>query len=840
MDYMTDEPIGISESDLTSTVVNQNTYHSIQKSPSIDETSGPLRSPFTHSACTLPLHLQQQANLIMENNFHFGEFLSGDFAGSNGTPWLDMPVNYNDLDLLINGQEPFEIQGVLQEPSSWDPAFLSSVEGASVANQIAVSSTSETGSANTLVGTFKTYRLPDTWPSAELDQTQSASHLADTQPSVNIPVDEPTMVDPNAAFSKYSSLISRVTPHTFSRFLVKCLRDYHQHIPLEGLFNLLYKEKHSISRSATLPPTKDSRYSESQLKGLLFCRRILKVFQDSQSSEGLQSDLIRNSSLRSINFHELLRTFLAIKILLACVKTVDSTCTGDKNLPRCSVYKVYCMICHKQVQNNKDLSKFVVQSIVLGQSKVGQLMNMIHPDLVSKRLGRRGESRFHYIGMQWNDAIVDADMKALLKLEIPELNHHFQNILETLKPEVRSAPVEKAVLELPPSLFSSSKHPSFVRAVSVWHKPLHSVVEISFTYPLSDCSPRVWKVTPNKPPSQPKWAKTQVQKCLDGLKSYDINLDPLIEMFNTGKFPGNMPDRFVTAVLRSIKILSKKGPSNGINDAYMHLILGVSLLVFPVIVSSDEEVSSASKEQLRRSLETCVRELEVLTSNNVGSTFLRTFMEILRKMTILLGMTSYKVPSSCAETILKEKYHKFSVAGTAKTGGFKARSPFEDLFFKSIMLSFKAVDFNIEDEFCESGGPGAHETISRLAKMLAKKLTSVKDCIMKLLVQAKRDGSKNFCQDISYQLFKTEIQLFHESLADPLIGRLPISVVNLMLHTTSQLLQSGNVEEFKICDFESSTDDFQCSWVIFSMFQEYLNIIAEIVSLSKMIKQSPL
>ncbi|GEQ68308.1 hypothetical protein JCM33374_g1976 [Metschnikowia sp. JCM 33374] len=82
---------------------------------------------------------------------------------------------------------------------------------------------------------------------------------------------------------------------------------------------------------------------------------------------------------------------------------------------------------------------------VLGQPKIGVLTKLIYPGLFCKRLGRRGESKVHYIGWTWNESMVDKDTLSLLDLDVPELSEYFEKETSTIKacPSPRSPEPEK-------------------------------------------------------------------------------------------------------------------------------------------------------------------------------------------------------------------------------------------------------------------------------------------------------------------------------------------------------------------------------------------------------------
>ncbi|GEQ70729.1 hypothetical protein JCM33374_g4408 [Metschnikowia sp. JCM 33374] len=840
--YITNAPGAMSTSALKNTL---NTHKECLFSSS--QTSINQSACSFPSADPLPVFLEQQANLITDSSTHFDGVLSGGILDSNGAQGSDSANSSKDIDIVMDDQISIEIESIFREMSSWYPAYLSNIDDF-YKYQLWLSTGSGRCFLNHDLKARDSSYLSEKQTGEQLEAADSPSDSVSSigprittkisstaKSSVNTTGNGKTIRDPDEVFKKYAPLIPKVTPQNFARFLVQCLKDYHHHIPLEGLFDILYGEVYSNTHSETKEKDK-SRFSEVERKGLRFCSIILDIFKDSQSSKGLRSSLIRNSSLSCVNLHEFLRTFLAIKILFTCLKPARDPLMAEFNVPKSYIYKMYSIVCQKYSHKHRSISIPAAENIVLGKSKIGQLMNLIHPNLVSKRLGRRGVSKFYYIGVEWNDALVDTDMHQLLELEIPQINNHFKNLSATIQPKVQPRVPGK---HISPTNSTMSKPPQpgpSGNVVFEWLKPTRSFIEMSFKYPFWDCSPRVWKATPNQIPRQAQWAEQKMQRSLEFLSVYKINMGNLIEIVQSGNFTRDTQNILSNTISDSIKTLQNASAKK---EAYKHLVLAVLLLVFPVVVASDEEVPFPSKTHFRRSLARGLQEVELSISNTTDEVSLSTFVEILKKMVILIDMTSHKVPPEYAETILNEKVYKLALTQRGETHGSTTKSPLEKMFFNSIVLSFNALNFTIIDGCCQAGDTAVHETISMLSNFLAKKLISAKEDMRNLLLQGSSGGSDKVCQDISYQVFKIVIELFHEALVNPLVGKLPIPVFKFILRTTSELLQSGNAE-VKAHEEDFSKESFQCSWVTFNMFQEYLNIMSEVVALSEILNQNTL
>ncbi|GEQ67641.1 hypothetical protein JCM33374_g1306 [Metschnikowia sp. JCM 33374] len=125
------------------------------------------------------------------------------------------------------------------------------------------------------------------------------------------------------AFFKIGPSLSKVNANNLSGFLVDFMRTYHQDIPLNKLFHLLflgnYADPESVLTTASTG-TGSSDLTESKLIAIQICRFILKKLQAPPNSKksGAASD--QSSVSPPINFHELARSFLAIKIIFSSVK----------------------------------------------------------------------------------------------------------------------------------------------------------------------------------------------------------------------------------------------------------------------------------------------------------------------------------------------------------------------------------------------------------------------------------------------------------------------------------------------------------------------------------------
>ena len=219
-------------------------------------------------------------------------------------------------------------------------------------------------------------------------------------------------------------------------FLLQIIHRIMNQLPLDDFYNILYNTDETlpavppavplllrIDRTEYVLPAVTASSSHTVLL-------VLGVFKD----PALLTNYLPNFDtlqikLSSVNYHELLRTFLAIKVLLdILVQLEDPALELDHTLPRLSIYKTYYIICQKLINAYPSASNTVgeQQKIILGQLKLGKLIKLVYPNLKIKRLGSRGESKYNYLGVEWNNYVVSDEIRQLCKKhELEALGDYF-------------------------------------------------------------------------------------------------------------------------------------------------------------------------------------------------------------------------------------------------------------------------------------------------------------------------------------------------------------------------------------------------------------------------------
>lgn len=256
----------------------------------------------------------------------------------------------------------------------------------------------------------------------------SASFSPNQQPTASPGVPEskkyssfpvPTPQATNSIINDLIVNLVSVDGSNINNYLLSIIYKLNFPIPVDDFYNLLYNNGKSpvldlsskIDRTEINPSIPNSSVDIINL--------LLNVFKNPNLMVNYFPDLVdKENRLMNINYHELLRTFLAIKVLfdiLIQLPVYSANEPQNNTIPRLSIYKTYYIICQKLILQYPSSSNSTneQQKLILGQSKLGKLIKLVYPNLLIKRLGSRGESKYNYLGVVWNDNIINEDVKEL-------------------------------------------------------------------------------------------------------------------------------------------------------------------------------------------------------------------------------------------------------------------------------------------------------------------------------------------------------------------------------------------------------------------------------------------
>ncbi|GEQ72943.1 hypothetical protein JCM33374_g6631 [Metschnikowia sp. JCM 33374] len=630
--------------------------------------------------------------------------------------------------------------------------------------------------------------------------------------------------DAQRGFAKLIPSLKAVSKDNFCVFLIKVLKQNHHHVPLDVFYHMLHshgtmKDIRTLYGQVT---GMSQPLSDETVKTIEVYHLVLESFKVPQT---FQNGLLQNSMVSTVNFHELIRSFLAMKILYGCIKKVPD---ASQTLARISIYKVYYILCQRLIEKYPAISSAICipESTILGQSKMGILFNLVYPDLVCKRLGKRGQSKTHYIGLAWNKTIVDDDTIGLSNLDITDLRRHFNSTSQPPKRQRLSRTQNSKTIHYEPSQ-ATPKHSPLPMPLPDSTKPLYSFVDLSCKYPQSDCSPRAWTRTPNSVPEHSEWAKSILESSVQVLKGHGVNLDPVVANTRAGIFSGE--DSCISnTVLQSIHILSDASSSK---EIFLHLYLAIMVSLLPAILASDTEISAVSKSQLRAAIYDCVTNLEKedATRSDVDKVSICIFTKLLRKMAHINEMSSISVKQCSALSVLKEMVNDtISQTNTVCAGG--DLSVFEEMFIEGVIKALNAYDYGIADDNAADSRRVSFATMRDMGKYF----TEVSLMVIRNMLQIADRGELS--SDLPYQIFHIVVKHWHvDTRLYREISRLPIPIIIFSMTHHTHVLQNASFVEFAKRDSDVSQETFKSWWVYSSMYQEYMSVISEIISLSRIL-----
>ncbi|GEQ67637.1 hypothetical protein JCM33374_g1302 [Metschnikowia sp. JCM 33374] len=638
------------------------------------------------------------------------------------------------------------------------------------------------------------------------------------------------------AFANLVPLFSKINGKNFGGISVHVLREWHQHVSIENVFDLLYNDDPPGSKFAMDVHSQEFKVdnpkpSELKLRALEFLYLIVETFKGTAlAAAHFPPGAFRKLTLSSVSFHEFSKKFLAIKILLSCVKSVRASSSSLPYIPRVSLFKVYYIFIQKLIQKYPKVSSRVDKSLILCQSQLGKVTKKVFPNVTSKRLGRRGESKFHYIGLIWDVSMVDERINKLLGLALPQIEEYFK--LEAKRHRVSPTIGEFSSIEMINNLrLISPTNPPVSRYPSGSRKPSLSYVDLSRKYPDYDCSPRIWGPDASGKLQHSEWAKRTMQKALQLLRSYKVDLEPFIERFNPCAMSGNTLDQLFTMLLNSMCMLRDLSAPK---QAYSNLFLVILLLIFPAILASDQEISLALKRQLRSSLQNFISGCESEYDDNGDDIPFRVFIKILTRMVALSGITSSKTKIGYTKLVIKEMVYDLKVASNFRKENLLGRSDLEENFITSIITSGNAYDFSLMDPLIPVAQEDVMENIATLANILKNIVVRSIDIISMVPLSARSQDIPEVGDDVPYQVFRIVVEFFHKfTLASPLVRKLPMNVVTFIMMCLTNSIQKASFRDSVTRDRELSKETFKCWWIFSTMFQEYMGIISEVVAMSE-------
>lgn len=627
-------------------------------------------------------------------------------------------------------------------------------------------------------------------------------------------------------YNACAPLFNFIDKKSFATILVKALRYCLNDIPLDDFYNFIYR--FPASSNVVYPPidgiTIDKSVpNDAKWVGLEVCRLILQKFHQPYSSS-FDTVAIKSLQLVSMNFHEILRVFLTIKVIFDSVQIVQDTSESEGLLSRASIYSAYYIICKKLIRkypissNNSELQS----NLILCLSQFGKVFRLNFPGLQAERLGKRGQSKFCYRGIRWNNLVVDEDIQRLAEIPLADIAKIFkesqpENPLKPTNPYLEASFSKD--LDHPSNPFSQKTLLSGSVATT---KPLYSFVELSDTFPCADFSLFEWKMRPGLLPQQSPWSKTTMQKSTEALERHGIKILPLIKNVQRTRFSEESVDEFLEYLLLQIRTSMKSMTSTYV---YLNLFLVASLLLSQIPFASSDELNS--KEQLCTCLKNFLIQLEInfpgissLDRNN-----LMAFGKIVRKIISSINLLLAHVTTSLARRIISVMRHESQ--DLAEGEEEKAK-----IIYRVVFIACNALNWEFFEASVRKDSRYQASFIQSITNRYIH-FTRELECQSEIpgFMIEKRQEQANY--QLPLQIFSELTRIFHRLfLSDPFVLQLPIKLIELLINKTMNEFQTASFHELVHLDHGLSKEISKTWWVYSTAVQEHMSIISEVAALS--------
>lgn len=625
-------------------------------------------------------------------------------------------------------------------------------------------------------------------------------------------------------FENYIPLLNSTNSNNYTNVLLSVLRDCLHHIPLDEfldfIFNSFASENVDLFGKGHLKTKCTSKLSQESLKlcNLVLQNLRLPIFE-SYSPSGKS---IHNLQLFSMDFDQVIRTFLAIKIILDSIRISSDEQIGN-SLSRDSVYKAYYIVWHKNIQNNPRSRKFFQQRYpIFSLTQMGKIMKLVHPGINMKRLGRRGNSTFHYLGFQWNESVIDADVKGLLSLSLLDLDRHFKNLNCTKSGERNTFNAQESIQQ--PHFHNSEYQKTVLPIPQIpllrleTNKPLYSFVNFKTPLPLYA---RLWN---EEADDKSVWSQETMKKSVEALKAMNINVEPLIESFNIDMFYHESKVSFFDDVINTIHLLFDRGVSG---EAYLHLYLVVSLLIFPATFAEEKEGSNIVQKRLSESLDSFLERIKSEFYELSMSDFcnLMSFSKIIDEIKTINTFLLVRIKTELIRNVVKV------LVGEVKSSSVDQSSNLSDIIHSAVIRGINA--YNWDD--CDRGlqnSEGFYSTVSKMIEQFMKLVNCIADDLLLVPQSMTDEDFQNPTYNLYIHFLKILVKNFSEYFVSDTSVFLPVKLTGFVALEIANGLIDLNFANFDKRDRNVSSESFKTWWILSALTVKYISLLSEVTALS--------
>lgn len=662
-----------------------------------------------------------------------------------------------------------------------------------------------------------------------LGETHLSHNSIKTEENFQVVEYQETLKNMHNEWLEIMPLVKKMNSNNYGVILADILRNYMHGLSLEDFYICLFE---SAFRANDIYNGKETKKLQvgSNSHGLRLCSLITRYFRLSSSEQASISKVVNRSLLHHVSLQGFCRTFLTIKILLDSLEEVTEPLLGTSTISRIEIYQKYLTICQKLTESyNREKQIFIDEkNFQMEISHFGRTMKLIYPKLTIRRLGRRGQSLYHYAGIKWKDGFRyintfrEPSAAGPKSAKIP-----FQTDLKTGTQkdlsEKRTSSNEKKKQnewDMPHMIYSTRQN----LLNTSTHGPLYLRKE--------ELSPRIWKVSPGKIPEQSDLFKTIIYRSVANLTNFELNMKPITQSLRVDIFSAG----YHRYLLKQFdQIIGKLSRLQRFEKGFPHVQLIMLLLIFPLIIASDEEVARERKIELCNNLKTFTENLKTKVTflNSREFRHLESFSYTIKRLIHISEMSMCQVKSSLVPLIKKEIFEEFQWSNKQDSNITQTYIRKERIA-KAVFTAVKAFGPSVLEHSLDSCTLKSTDILTSIVtKFLDFSLLVTKD-ILKILVSMGMQNSKDGTCDLPSKLLLIMLPVLHENfLCTPPIFGLPFQIIKYIFHHIFKELQCTSFQNFGKRNQELSKEIFKTLWIYAMIFEEYLQALSEVIDLAE-------
>lgn len=640
--------------------------------------------------------------------------------------------------------------------------------------------------------------------------------------------------------------ILKIDAFNFNTFLLDILNGIGTLPPLDDFYNLIYNNESYPEN--VLQQERIDQLGNTDTSGAEVLSQILDIFRDPETLLTYYPNIdLAENKLSSVNIHELLRSFLALKILHDSLILVnDASSDNPATIPRLNIYKVYFILCQKLILMYpiELIRTSLQQKLILGQSKLGKLIKLVYPNLALKRLGRRGASKYNYMGVKWNTGIVSEEILSLCEEDLPKLGDIFKNIKKLIDHlRKRTAPTHltpnpgNRVLNRRQSTVSTGIQDTPPSKEFSLLKPQVTFLQPRTKYPIQGFSPLALVSDPQVVDPKISWFGAARHHSLLALQDFRIGPNTISDILLNTSHMANDDSWLYNETVRLVDLIVKS--ELRVEKEYLHLFLVFSVDLLPTMLIYDDLTEKSARDVLlRKNLKFLVAHIALRYSGNslVDYTDVLAFVGVVKRLIHLSELIESfclsELDSHLLENMRNDVDRLTSNTEEAEFDDGRIVSPAGVIFAGGILRTLNAYQLL---DFAQSGMTSAQKVIDVVKDDAASSQDNLMAAVRRLIEDTAagiENGPTMSLQDVSTQVSIGLIELVHgDILTEKLSLHYPALVLrDIALYNANRLLT--HVYDLRFIGASGAlSQTFRFWWLICMFSQEYISLLSELVGL---------